>query len=416
MSKHHVRSVRAAGARLALVLLIAVVAAGCIQSTPTPVPVTISFAHPNYDTEYYQQLLVQFNELYPYITVELRPKGWDMLGGLGAGDADVFLTSQFALSWLSEQRSILDLTPFIEQDASFDQEDFYPGTLGLYTSEGETWAIPAGVDLMVMYYNQDLFDLYGAPYPSLGWTWDDFLAAAMSVRDPTADTFGYVSTTEVFDALAFIYQHGGSIFDNLQQPTQTTFDDTQTIEALDWYANLYTQHNVAPTMAQMRTSFGREDPRIGIQLGRVGIWSGMLSERGGQTWRAEWEMNWGVAPLPRDERTTTLTLIQGLFVSSQTKHPDACWAWISYLSRQLPQREAPVRRSLAESDAYEERVGAHVAAVVQTSMEDALLLSPRLAEFEESLELFTQAFAAIMEGRSPPEEAMSWAQQQSKLK
>jgi ABC-type glycerol-3-phosphate transport system substrate-binding protein len=73
---------------------------GCVRATPTPVPVTISFAHPNYDTDHYQQLVERFNETYPYITVDLQPKQWDTLGGLGAGDADVFVTSQFALSWL----------------------------------------------------------------------------------------------------------------------------------------------------------------------------------------------------------------------------------------------------------------------------------------------------------------------------
>jgi hypothetical protein len=49
-------------------------------------------------------------------------------------------------------------------------------------------------------------------------------------------------------------------------------------------------------------------------------------------------------------------------------------------------------------------------------MEGALLLSPRLAEFEDSLGVFEQALEAIMGQRATPEEAMSWAQQQSRHK
>jgi ABC-type glycerol-3-phosphate transport system substrate-binding protein len=396
--------------------VLALALTGCLRSTPTPEPVTISFAHADYDTAYMQRLLETFGESYPYITVELRPKRWDTLGGLGAGDADAFVTSQFAVSWLSEQGSILDLTPFIEQDQAFDQEDFYPGTLGLYMREGKTWAIPANVDLMVMYYNQDLLDQYDAPYPKIGWDWDGFLATAMLVRDPAADTFGYIPGAEAFDALTFIYQHGGRIFDNLANPTRTTFDDPLTIEALDWYADLFYRHDVAPTQEQIRQSFTRGNPRVGVWIGRVGMWTGMLSEQGGRTWPTEWDMRWGVAPLPRDQQSMTLTLVEGYFISAQTKHPDACWRWISFLSKQMPQRQAPARKSLAESTEYEEQVGREIATVVQTSMDNVLLLSPELASYEESLDTFTQAFNTIMDGTSTAEEAMTWAQQQSTFK
>lgn len=399
---------------VALGLLVALT--GCLGGTPPPEPVTISFAHADYDTAYLQRLLEEFNERYPYITVELRPKRYDMLGGIGAGDADAFVTSQFALSWLSEQGNILDLTPFLEQDETFDQEDLYPGTLGLYMRGGRTWAIPAGVDLMVTYYNQDLLDQYGAPYPEIGWDWDDFLTTATLVRDPDAGTFGYVTGVESFDALTFIYQHGGRIFDDLENPTRTTFDDPLTIEALQWYADLYYRHDVAPTEEQVRQSFTRGNARVGVWLGRVGMWSGMLSERGGQTWPTEWDMRWGVAPLPHDQQPMTLTLVEGYFISAQTDEPDACWQWISFLSKRMPQRQAPVRKSLAESAEYEEQVGPEIAAVVRASMDNVLLLSPDLANYEDALETFTQAFATVMDGTSTAEEAMTWAQQQSTFK
>jgi ABC-type glycerol-3-phosphate transport system substrate-binding protein len=394
--------------------LLIVILAGCVRGTPTPEPVTISFAHPNFDTEHYQRLLQEFNEAYPHITVDLRPRRWDMLSGLGSGDADVFVSTQFAVSWA--QDSILNLTPFIEQDDTFARDDFYPGMLGLYTKEGETWGIPAGVDVMVMYYNQDLLDQFGAPYPQSNWDWNDFVEIAVAVRDPVADTYGYVPLLDMFDALAFMYQHGGRIFDDLQDPTRTTFDDPLTIEGLDWFAKLMYDYNVMPTEEQARESFPRGDPHAGVLRGQVGMWTGMLSEQGGQTWNAEWDMRWGVAPLPRDQQSATMTLVAGYFVSQQTEHADACWEWISYVSGEMPNRQTPARKSLVESAEFEGRVGANIAAVARASMEDALLLSPELVEFEEALTLFTQAYQTVVAGTSTPEEAMSWAQQQSKFK
>jgi ABC-type glycerol-3-phosphate transport system substrate-binding protein len=216
--------------------------------------------------------------------------------------------------------------------------------------------------------------------------------------------------------LTFVYQHGGGIFDDLENPTRTTFDDPLTIEALEWYADLHFGHNVAPTPEQVSTLFGRGAIGAAVYGDKVGVWSGMLSDRGGRSWPAEWPMRWSVVTLPRGAQAATLTLVEGIYISSQTAHPDAAWKWISFISSKVPSRQTPVRRSLAESFEYEEQVGGEVATVARLSLENALLLSPDLAEFEEALGLFEQALRSVMEQRSTPMEAMTWAQQQSKFR
>jgi ABC-type glycerol-3-phosphate transport system substrate-binding protein len=162
----------------------------------------------------------------------------------------------------------------------------------------------------------------------------------------------------------------------------------------------------------MREEFGG-GTQAAILQNKAAMWSGMLSERGGELWQIEWNMRWGVVPLPRDQQSATLTVVEGYFISSQSEHPEACWQWIAFLSEHTPTRQAPARQSLAESDEYEQQVGSEVAAVVRTSMEDALMLSPELVRFEHALGLFSQAFGTVLEGRSTPEEAMTWAQQQA---
>lgn len=381
---------------------------GCAKAMPTSEPVTITFAHPTSDADYYQALAQKFNESYPHVTVELRPER-------GGQQVDVFTAPSFALSQLQERGDILSLDPFIEQDASFDVSDFYPGTVGLYTSEGKVWAIPAGVNTMVMFYNQDLFDQYAVPYPEIGWTWDDFLNAALAIRDPEANVFGYAPTPQSFGPLSFIYQHGGRIFDDLQNPTRTTFEDPLTIEALDWYAKLINEHDVAPTPEQTRRTFGTSRNSIyrGILQDKVGMWIGVFSEQGGLTWPVEWDMRWGMMPLPRDAQSVTGAEVEGYFISSQTRHPDACWQWIAFLSKQIPHRLMPARKSLAQSNAYEQQVGDDIAAVARASMESAVMITPDLAEFEEAMDVFYAAVEEVINGRSTPEEAMSWAQQQA---
>jgi len=401
------------GLTCTIICLLVIPLSGCSGGAiSTPEPVTIVFAHLGFDADYYEALVEEFSESYPYITVELV--------GSGTGDADVFVDSQFALSELREQDNVLSLDPFIEQDASFDLSDFYPGTVGLFTSEGEVWAIPAGADVVVMFYNRDLFDQYGVPCPEVGWTWDDFLNRALALRDPDASVFGYAPTDRIVDSLSFIYQHGGRIFDDLQNPTRTTFDDPLTIEALEWYASLIHEHNVAPTQKQLYDEDlgGAGSVVIGVYLNKVGMWTGGLSERGGgrqvsTTWPGEWKMRWGFVPLPRDAQSATLMFVEGYSISSQARYPDACWQWISFLSEQTPYRLMPARKSLAESATYEQQVGSDVAAVARASVESAVLLSPRLIEFGGAWGIFWRALDAIIGGRSTPEEAMISAQQEA---
>ena len=395
-----------------LCVLLALLGTGCGGRTPPPEPVTITFAFPETDITTYETLADLFQEEYSYITIELRPKSGDLLSGIDADDSDVLQTSQFATGWMQSQGRVLNVTPFIEGDEQLDATDFYAGTMDLFTVDGQVWAVPAGADLMAMYYNQDLFDQYGASYPQLGWTWDDFLAAAASVRDVDAGVFGYGPNLQMFDPMLFIYQHGGRIFDDLRNPTRPTLNEPLNVEALNWYFRLMFDLDVAPTSEQAREAFGGSSSNLfaGIMQERVGMWTGFLSDRGGRLQAPEWPFSWGVVPLPRGQQSATMVIIEAYFISADTQHRDAAWEWVSFLSQQLPQRLAPVRRSLAESNAYEQKVGADVAAVTQASMESALLLSPELAEFETALGVLQRAFGEIAAGRATPQEALDWAQ------
>ena len=396
--------------------LLAISLTGCSTDVPAPEPATITFAHPAVDTEYYEPLLQEFNESHAYITVESSPQPWNVMDDLDAEDADVYVASVFVLMQMWAQGYILSVDPFIEQGGSLETSDFYPGTIELLSSEGKTWAIPAGVDLNVMYYNKDLFDQHSLPYPEPPWTWDDCLNYALAISDPDAGIYGYATTLSYPDALLFIYQYGGQIVDDLEDPDHTTFDDPLTIEALEWYARLFHEYEVAPTLSQARKTFGGGQYAIydGIRHGNIGLWILALSERDGLTWQVEWFVNWGIAPLPSGARPVTDAWVEGYAISSETPHTDACWEWILFLSDQMPHRLMPPRRSLAESKTYEQLVGEDVAAAARASMKNAVLISPNAwAEFGPALEIFEEAIGAIVEGNATPEEAMDQAQQRA---
>ncbi len=412
------------GARVAFVIAIVMVLSGCGKLMSTPEPVTIRFTHPSAEQAYYEVLAQQFEEENSYITMELLPRDErGMRSLIASGGVDVFVATQFDAPWLRSQDRVLNLKPFIEQfgsvsgEQAFNLDDFYPGTVGLFSSEGRIWAIPRAVDVMVMYYNKDLFDRYNVPYPQVGWTWNDFLDRALALRDPGAGVYAYAplytGDYQFYDVVTYMYQHGGQIFDDLQAPTRTTFDDPLNVEALTWYVNLLYKHDVAPTLEEAEQFV--DYPLSGIAQGQFAMWKGLFSERGGEddAWLLAWDVHWGMAPLSRDQNAATLAMTDAYFVSAGTEHPDECWQWVAFLSEQLPARQIPPRRSLAESDAYVAQVGDDVAAVARASLESAMLFSPRVFEFEDEIEALGQGLYAAVNGDLPPQDALSMAQEQA---
>lgn len=144
-------------------------------------------------------------------------------------------------------------------------------------------------------------------------------------------------------------------------PTRVTLDDPRTIESVEWFAGLIHDWDVMPSPEAATKLCGQEGNAAYIcwRL-KADMYMGWLSDGGGETWgpQAKWRTQWGMLPLPRDERPATLGMAYAHAISSDTEYPDACWEWLMFLNDQIPPCTMPACRSLAESDAYRERAGA----------------------------------------------------------
>jgi multiple sugar transport system substrate-binding protein len=394
---------------------------GCgLNSTPTPEPVKITFSFPNEDNGFYEPLVPIFMKDYPSIIIELNPLPGNVLNNLDPAQTDIFAVGVTHLRELQQEAGILGLNSVIEEDESFNMSDYLPGTVDFLAVDGETWAIPVGADVDVMYYNKDLFDKHGLPYPVSGWTWDDFLTYALTINDPDAVTdkvYGYTTTPGYQDVYSFIYQHGGRLFNDVLSPTEAAFNDPLTVEAVEFYGDLFHRYGVAPTPAEARRAFGGNQYAFydAIRNGKIGMWSMPISQRGGLNWPVEWLVNWGVTVLPRDTyQFAPFWVEEGYAISSGTSHPDECWEWINYLTRQINPRLVPTRQSLIESDVYGHIVGDEVLTVVRQSLEFAVPVSIwQWISMGQALNTFNQAIENVVDGKSSAQDALDWAQDQA---
>ncbi|QQO11344.1 sugar ABC transporter substrate-binding protein [Breznakiella homolactica] len=95
----------------------------------------------------------------------------------GRTDLDVFWIKDGDAGHSYAQRGrLLELNGYIRRDG-IDLAD-YNGLADHFTFDGSVMALPARMDYYVLFYNKDMFDAAGLPYPSNTMTWDEFETAA----------------------------------------------------------------------------------------------------------------------------------------------------------------------------------------------------------------------------------------------
>jgi multiple sugar transport system substrate-binding protein len=195
----------------AVILFLGMMLSACGEA-PTVEPVSIEFTFPNEDVDFYTGLVNEFQKKHPNTTIHLNPVTGAGFRAIQPGDSDAFAVNTGRMKEYLDQGGLLALDPFIQTDRSFASNDYYHGTLDLLEVNGQTWAVPLGVDMFVLFYNKDRFEQAGLEDPQEGWTWDDFLNAAILLNkpdDPDHPVYGYTTTPGFSDTLAFVYAHGG---------------------------------------------------------------------------------------------------------------------------------------------------------------------------------------------------------------
>ncbi len=114
---------------------------------------------------------------------------------------DFFWMTQELVSKYAKLGAIADLTDFLNNSQSLQPSEFYPGVLASATYDGKYYGVPWIANPLMVYYNKDLFDEAGVPYPSAtdNWTWQDFIDTAKKLTVVKKDSsnhdyqqYGYI--------------------------------------------------------------------------------------------------------------------------------------------------------------------------------------------------------------------------------
>lgn len=308
----------------------------------------------------------------PSIIVEVdTPQGFRGQLGLAdmAAEYDCFqATPSFDDASLA---AVVNMEPFLTTDSAISKDDFFPSVLEQFTYQGQLWGLPGSVTVPVMYYNKDLFDAAGLPYPSVDWTTSDFLELAVALTQGQDENkqYGYVpGSFGANDLVSFMDRLGADMLDKSVDPPRLVFNSPSVVEAFRWYTSLATQYGVQPAVSTDTGDFeGGRGQQALIREGLAAMWmesGGGFGGPGGFALGGQdgtSTLNVGVVPLPtgpNSAKGSGFQSVDGYFVSAQTEARQACWSWITFLTEQPNAGTGlPARQSVAESAAYRQLVG-----------------------------------------------------------
>ncbi|MBM3189151.1 MAG: extracellular solute-binding protein [Chloroflexi bacterium] len=370
-----------------VIALIASGVAGCAPKIERAAaePVTLRFAFRQHTVQL-DALFQAFHEKYPWITiepVEANRWGTEITTLVEAGNVHMLMEGREALQ-LADRGLIRPLDEIQLGDWAGIRDDYIKGSWEGLAVGGQQWGIPAGVDMLVVYVNMEQARALRAPVPDEGWTLFDFLELANAMNFPeglphasSARMFGFCTTPQDLDPVIFVYLHGGGIVDDLYTPTMPTLNDPATIEATQWYVDLFTRYGVSPNPEVVRRSYPRGGIYEAALRGHCGVWLGWYGSRGGRDINMQWSMEWKMLPIPRDRATFGLGDVVGYYITKDCQHPKEALRFLRFLADhwEASGTKLPPRHSLLESEDYEAAVGKEILEGVRPRT-DRLLMVP----------------------------------------
>jgi multiple sugar transport system substrate-binding protein len=327
--------------------------------------VTFGFWGDSAEVSAYEAIAAAFEERQPGIDVRIEhvPNATDFYTRLATGYAaglapDVFLINYRRYGQFAARGALTPVGPLLASSEVIAEEDYFPEPLEAFRFGGELMCLPQNLSSLVVYYNRDLFDAAGVPYPEAGWTWDEFLAAAKALTrdidgDGITDQHGLGVENSLIRFTPFIWQAGGELVDDVDRPTRLTIDTPQAREAIQFFIDLSLVHKVVPTEAEVLATSDEDRFTNGT--------TAMLlqSRRVVPTLRQIQSFTWDVAPLPQHEEAAGVLHADAYCLSATTENPEAAWKFIEFANGPEGQqiaarvgRTVPSLRAVAESPVF----------------------------------------------------------------
>jgi multiple sugar transport system substrate-binding protein len=202
--------------------------------------------------------------------------------------------------------------------------------------QGKTYMTPTDVGSLVIYYNKDIFDKKGVPYPEKGWTWEEYQETVkkLSFEEDGTKYYGWAQAGGWNGAygrvVAFMRRNGHVEWDSVIEPKKSQWNHEDVISALQFcvYDTIKNEWSPSPDV----TAGGG----VGVDTGRVamvleGPW--YMPRLQGELATTEQGINFDVAepPVGSANKNVTFGHIHGHTIAAASQAKEAGWELISFI-------------------------------------------------------------------------------------
>lgn len=236
-------------------------------------------------------------------------------------------------------------------------DDYWPSLLEFGIYDSQIYGLPRDIGLEVLYYNKDIFDEVGMSYPDDSWTWDDLLAAAEQITDVTSSgrVVRHALGMEGGKYQLWVGQNGGSILDDMRNPSACTLAEPAALEAIEFFAGM------------MNENHAMRDANLGQAGGDSAVFqsgqAAMIIQNASRVSAFNTAgMNYDVAvvPIPEGGQRSASAGGAAWTMSSFSDDKDAAWTFLSWLQGSdggqaiytASGEILPALQSTAKSDAF----------------------------------------------------------------
>jgi len=246
-------------------------------------------------------------------------------------------------------------TPKDQRDPSFKRE-YLPTALESFNYSGFQGGLPWDGNICLMFYNKDLFDQEGVPYPGKDWTWEEVRALAKRFTkdldgDGQIDQFGTNMGFDMLGLESIIWSYGGDLLN--ADRTRCTIQEPPALAACQLIHDMKMADKSIAWTGQL-SGFNAE---VQLLTGRVAIVPSMSYMIPALN-RVQDAMGWGIAHMPRGPQGLRYSRAtwDGISIYAHTtpEKKEIAWRFIKFFLGDESQahvgdiqRGIPVRRSIA---------------------------------------------------------------------
>jgi multiple sugar transport system substrate-binding protein len=318
---------------LCAIALLLLALTGCVSKTgPAGDDVVLLLRATTQQLEVWQKAVDAFTESTKIpVTIQNEPydsyftKLQTMIAGGRPPDV-VFMESTRFPEFVGKN-ALENLTPYLQKDPSVQAADYLPVAWAAYQYQGNTYGLPNDVAVLALAYNEGAAELAYVKVPQTGLTWDGYLKLA---REMTADQDGD-GRTDLWGTTVcpwwqvYVWQNGGELVDDIQNPKHSTLSTPEARQALQFLADLHLKERVAPSPS-LTESMGRVEA---FTAGRVGM---IYIGRWDTPQLNKMEGRWTVADIPKGKLAANLGLGSCFSMPRGAKHPEQAFKLMAFLS------------------------------------------------------------------------------------